>query len=873
MKRKYAHNRPAPWLTITLVILSLSAVSCTSILYGRASRLQDEGRYSEAISIMQKVLAMEEEKGPEHYGLAKALNNLAMIYHDTGAYAQAEPLIQRALTITEKVLGLEHPDMAAVLDNRARLYQTTGSYTKAEPLFKRALVIREKVRGPGHLETATSLNNLSGLYHSMGAYAKAEPLLQRALAILEQRQGSEHPETALVLQNLAGLYWDMGAYPKAEPLMARTLTIFEKALGTEHPNTATALNNMAALYEDTGAYAKAELLMERALAIREKVLGPDHPHTAQILNNLAGLYWNTGAYATAEPLMERALTIREKILGLEHPDTTQTLGNLAELYRAMGAYAKSEPLYQQALAINEKVLGPEHPATATALNNLAWLYWDTEAYAKAEPLMERALAIVEKAKGPEHPETAKALNNLAQFNWTSGALPRALSLLSRVQTVEEQNLSTFFLSGSESRKQAYLAQTRDRTSQRISLSLLMPDRHARSLGFQSLLMTKGRVLDAMSDSIGRLRQSVKPEDRAILEELITVAQQRSTLIYQGIGNLKPEVYRQRLQELVARQEQLETDLSTRSAEFRKQRAPSTLSAVQAAIPNGTALIEWYRYHPFDPKAKNIQSRWGKPRYVAYVLQHKGEPVVVDVGEAETIDQLVHDFRTGLSDLTSTYVKDVAKELYITLLKPLQQHLVKIEHLLLSPDGALNLVPFAALMDETGTYLGSKKEITYLTSGRDLLRLELTSAGNSEAVIVADPDYGKAAAVVAKAGHSEQSTRSNDLDRGGLVFRSLPGTADEAKTLTILIKVSNDQVLTQARATEERFKQLHGPRILHVATHGFFLKDHELPAAALKQAGFSQDHAPVPLDENPLLRSGLALAGANQRKSGEKDAGF
>jgi CHAT domain-containing protein len=69
------------------------------------------------------------------------------------------------------------------------------------------------------------------------------------------------------------------------------------------------------------------------------------------------------------------------------------------------------------------------------------------------------------------------------------------------------------------------------------------------------------------------------------------------------------------------------------------------------------------------------------------------------------------------------------------------------------------------------------------------------------------------------------------------------------------------------------KLLHGPRILHIATHGFFLKDHELPAAALGVGGFARDQAPLPFGENPLLRSGLALAGANMRRSGEEDDGI
>ncbi len=831
------------------------------------------GAYAQAEPLYQRALAIVEKvRGPEHPTTASVLNDLGILYQEMGAYAQAEPLFQRALAIREQQ-GPEHRDTAISVDSLARLYQATGAYDQAEPLFQRALAIVEKMQGAEHSDTAIVLNNLAMFYQAKGAYAQAEPLYQRALAIWEKALGQEHPHTATGIANLGDLYHLMGGYAQAEPFSKRALTIREKVLGPEHPDTALAVNSLATLYYRTGAYTQAEPLYQRALAIMEKIQGPEHPTTASVLNNLGILYQEMGVYAQAEPLFQRALAIVEKVQGAEHPDTARALNNLGLLYYTIGAFAKVEPLMDRVLAINEKTLGADHPTTAMAINNLAELYHATGIYAKAEPLYQRALTIAGKVLGPEHPTTEGLLSNLARFYWNTDDLPKARSLISRAQAIQKKNLSTFLLSGSESRKHAYLAQMWSITSENIALSLIKPDRQARELGFQSILMTKGRVLDAMAENTERLRASVNPEDRAIVEELITVAQQRSTLIYQGIGNLRPEVYRQRLQELIARQEQLETDLSAHSAEFRQQIDLVTLPAVQAAIPKNAALFEWYRYAPFDPKGKDPRSKWGKPRYVAYVLRHEGGPVAVDVGEAEAIDRLVNDFRTGLSDRTSTYVKDVAKELYEKLHKPLRQHLSNVDKLIISPDGALNFLPFAALLNERGTYLGSKQEITYLTSGRDLLRFGTTPAAKSDMVLVANPDYGLSATLVTQVDTSLQPTRSLDLDRGDINFRPLPGTAEEANALQELLKISDDHVVTQSQATEDRLKQLHGPRILHIATHGFFLKDNELPTPTLSQGSFIQDKQPGPMGENPLLRSGLALAGANLRRSGEKDDGI
>ena len=845
-----------------------------SALNSLAALYYATGAYAKAEPLHQRALAIREKAlGPAHPDTATSLNSLAALYYATGAYAKAEPLLQRALAISEKALGPAHPDTATSLNNLAALYQATGAYAKAEPLHQRALAIREKALGPAHPDTATSLNNLAALYRETGAYAKAEPLYQRALAIYEKALGPEHPDTATVLNNLALLYKATGAYAKAEPLYQRVLVIRGKALGPEHPDTALTLNSLALLYWATGAYAKAEPLYQRALAIHEKALGPEHPDTALALNNLAALYQATGAYAKAEPLHQRALAIHEKALGPEHPQTATSLNNLAVLYRATGAYAQAEPLCQRALAIADKVLGPEHPDTAQSLSNLAVLYYATGAYAQAEPLFQRALAIREKALGPEHPDTAESLNNLAGLYYATGAYAKALPLAERALEIEETNTARFLLTGAEARKRAYLNQRLGDDQANVSFSLAVADPRAKALGLTAVLQYKGRVLDAMADSAARLRRSVAPKDRALFDALAAVATQLSTLTFRGPGNLSAQAYRERLEALAREQERLQAELSGRSASMiREALTPVTLEAVRRGLPADAVLVEYFRYRPFDPKAKGAQSRWGTPRYIAYVLRREGEPAAIDLGMAQDLDKLVSDFRAALSDPKSTYYPEVAKELFRKLIAPLPAF-SRRERLLLSPDGVLNLVPFAALADEHGEYLAQHFELTYLTSGRDLLSLAGASPARASAMVMAAPAYGPSPGARLRTDSSAEPPRSAELDRSGLVFRPLAGTAAEAKALQGLLKLKAEEVLTGEQASEEKLKGLHGPRLLHVATHGFFLSDQEVAAAVLSPTGFGSERPLLPLGENPLLRSGLALAGANARRSGESDDGI
>jgi tetratricopeptide (TPR) repeat protein len=124
--------------------------------------LREQGRYSEAIPLAQRALAIREKSlGPDHPAVANALSNLAGMYYTLGRYVEAEPLYKRALAIREKAGGPNHPDVGVLLDNLALLFKVQGRYAEAEQLNKRALAVLRKALGPNHLDVATSLDNLA----------------------------------------------------------------------------------------------------------------------------------------------------------------------------------------------------------------------------------------------------------------------------------------------------------------------------------------------------------------------------------------------------------------------------------------------------------------------------------------------------------------------------------------------------------------------------------------------------------------------------------------------------------------------------------------------------------------------------------------
>ncbi len=865
-------------LTVATSLNNLAALYYAMSNYGAAEPL-----YQRSLVIREKAL------GAEHPDVAASLNNLAVLYRAMGNYAAAEPLYQRSLAIMEKTLGSEHPLVAGSLKNLALLYYNTGNYAAAEPLFKRSLAIYEKALGPEHPTVAGSLNNLAMLYQAIGNYAAAELLFKRSLAIKEKALGPEHPYVAESLNNLALLYRETGNYAAAEPLFKRSLTIFEKALGPEHPHVAGSLNNLAALYYNTGNYAAAESLFKRSLAINEKALGPESPEVASNHNNLAQLYNDMGNYAAAELLYKRSLAITVEALGPEHPYVAKSLNGLAVLYVYTGDYAAAELLLKRSLAIYEKALGPEHPDVAESLNNLAGLYHDMGNYAAAEPLYKRSLAIYEKALDPEHPDVATSLVNSAMLNVNQGKNQHALSSMMRAQGIDERMIEQ--VSGFTSPVQTMHYLTTIQSGLHILLSLvsiqIKKDDTARRQVFEVWLRRKGVVLEAQRRMQEALLEAGDTEANKVFDELSQTRSRLAQMTFAGPGKEDASVYRKNLKELNDRREELDAKLSRLSQPYAKARKARKVTASELAqvLPQGTALLDFARIDVFDFEAKGKEQNWLPAHYLAFVLKPgKGQDVaLLDLGPAEEIDTALDQLKSALKLRQQANARNLCRRLHDAVFAPVEKELGGAKRVFISPDGALNLIPFELFRDPDGKYLIETYTFNYLAAGRDLVGFGEKKASAEKPLLIGDPDFDldakQRAGVLANAGLSGDTavaaTRSAEL--GGMHFKRLPGTRKEVGAIGDLIGKDRCEVLLGRSALEEVLMLHKAPAILHLATHGFFLKDQEVAAMpGFRGIGVMEMEQPfvrLPRPgvsvENPLLRCGLALAGANRAGSAEK----
>ena len=784
----------------------------------------------------------------------KAMVKRAEKLNEAGNYGAAADIWQQILAFVETTLGPDHPDVALSLGNLAELLINQEQYASAEPLIRRSQAIWEEALGPDHPEVATSINNLALIFKKQGKYAAAEALYYRSLSIREKALGQDHPAVALSLNNLGGLLMSQGKYAAAEPLYRRALITAEKSLGSDHPDVARSLNNLALLLQKTGQLSAAESHYRRSISIIEKNLGPDHPYLAFALNNLATLFSDQGEYVSADPLYRRSLTITEKAFGANHPYVARALGTHAQLLALTDQYSAAEAYFRRSSIILENTLGPDHPDVATSLNNLAVFLSDQGKLNAAEPLLRRSLAIFENALGREHPDNAIGIANLSSLLSKQGQYGSALMALESSLAIETNWLIREIPLLPGPSRSAQLQRLGD-TWQSV-FSLVMRHPPAARLALETRLNRQGLLPEI--EQRQALLLNAPGVDRAKVEQLQALTQQLASVSLPAERRAAVREQRDKLQGEIYRQI---PELQIQSV---------TTAEVAKSLPANGVLVEFHRYEPYDG-SKPPSQRWGPAQYIALVLRPNGSISSVALGSAAAIEDTVHK---GL--LASAQDQSDAEAIWAHLsdqvLKPLMPQLVTSRQWFLSPDGELNRVPFAALPapQQPSSPLAKVVELRLLSTGRDLLRLQHPTPTGSRALVMANPRYdrnGAKAAPIPSANANQP--RSAELD--SRQWTPLPASEREGQRVASLL---GTELINGAAATTNALQRQHGPRVLHVASHGFFVADQESkPTEAMRSI---QEDSPMLRSlrqEDPQLRSGLVLAGANQPDLDPNDDGY
>ncbi len=767
---------------------------------------------------------------------ARILSHKSDAQSKAGNYDDAIKLGSQAIEIAEKDAPADDPFLAHLYLRQALQVRTKGDYARGEALFQRAVDIYRKSRGDDDPLTALAIGDQGLISISLAEYAAAAEKFQQAIEISQRDLAPDDPQVGMFLMNMAITHSGRGNLDGALADLQRVLPIYQKYLAPDDDDIMKVLYDVGDVYLDMNKLDLSQKYMLQVLAFSEKKYGPNHPYCAYPLQNLGIIARHEKNYDQALDYLWRSEKIREKALGLRHPITAQLLVNIANVDHDKGDYAESIRLMLQAVDIFEATSGPYNPNTLKTLANL-----------------ERTYAA---QNDPVH----------------------AYEYQARMDDMVEKTLSLNLAAGSEREKLDYSESIANYNQRSIWMAVAEAPENQRAADGAALaiLQRKARVLDAVAESMATLRAHLKPEDQALLDQLSTTTADLAKLTLSGPKKTSLADYESQLHALEQKREQLEADISRRSNGYFEPEDDVNLEVVENAIPENAALVEYATYKPYFPRATGDDAEYGEPRYVAFVLSRHGKVRWVDLGPAKEINSAIAKWRDALADPSSQDAITLARALDAKVMQPVRALTGNSSRLLISPEGDLNLVPFEALVDDQQKFVVERYSVTYLTTGRDLLRLQKPRTSRTGPMVVANPLFGEAAEPLLAQSGSPQKPGDTAVERrrsvtsgttlADVYFAPLPGTEQEARTIQSLFP--DAKVVTGAQATKATLKAANAPEILHIATHGFFLQDpfENSGNADTKQTGSTSPSS----SQNPLLRAGLALTGANITKDGSED---
>ncbi len=876
----------------------------------------------EALSYYAQSLALSQEIGYAA-GAARAFTNTGFVFYRLEDYTQALDNYQNGLAIKES-LG-NQVDTLKTLKRVGETYSKLERYEEAIAVYQRGLAISKELNDiEKELEMLLLVGDTSKLinryedaitFYTQGLnkakrigdraaqarFSLSVGIIQAALrehesAILSYldslaiyREAGNKESEAIALRNIGLSQESLENYEQALDYYQQSLTV-EKTLDSAD-SKARILEDVGHAYRELEKYSEAIDYYQQSLVVTRSLADFQR---AERLYRYTGFTYNIlGDYEKATEFYQQSLDFSQRMS--DTASESHVLLLLGVSYGNWGKYDESLRYYRESAALKDKVgkrkllysVNNTLKQVREAYQTKADIDTIISAYENALFLHNSAEVDIKEEEDSYFIDNLENITNrLFQLNWNKEDFSRALHYLDQISTLREEETSELLYSFGQVETLLRLDQavSAAQTNAAITahLNKLPTNDTAAELSLLNVLRRKGRVLDGLVMHSARDFSHAEAEDRETLAEIREINTQLANLHFEAAANDRsPGAYAREKQALESRLTSLNVSLArvednSAQAQAVAQMKVSSIDTVRRLIPTNAALIELVAYQPYTLDGF-LSGDQLPARYAAYVLTQTGQIQAVDLGEKAPIDGKISQYRQALRT-RSARVGDISRELDSMLIAPIRPLLGDKTHLLISPDGQLNVMPFDALVDEQGRYLIESYQTSYLTSGRDLLKLQTSTASSRSPVIIANPDY---TSTEESPGDivTTQATNQRSADVETLSFSPLPGTAEEASAIAPLLP--NATIFTQRQATESQLKQLTAPSILHIATHGFFLPDTSFSAAgdansrsntgaSLELIDTELEAALIPNDyeiENPLLRSGLALAGVNARSSG------
>ncbi|WP_207261533.1 CHAT domain-containing tetratricopeptide repeat protein [Desulfovibrio sp. Huiquan2017] len=688
------------------------------------------------------------------------------------------------------------------------------------------------------------------------AYRERYVLSDARVAILESWLLEKPDQIDLKFESeirllLAIQYRIRGDLPKMEKHLERAHAIWR-----DQPDKEYRLYQYHALlgdfFLDFGNPEAARAEYEKGLALAGKNYVSADMRVTGLQVRLAKALLAEGKSGAAEKLCRevvRTVTDNRGQFAYEVAQAYSILSRIAALGRDR---EKAWKLLNRAREIAERVIPADHPERWA--NRMAFAR-DALALGRAGEAAEAARQVIEACQdlgGDDNPLTFAALSTLGRAELAMGREKDGYATLLRAERVGIRQADMAQRLPSEAQRKAYL------TSSKGNIELLLRAGDA-SLAPGQLYAVWLNRKGAFFESQALYRQALVGGTGAEAE----LASLRSQLAYAAYApSSEDRNGRAVIAELTARRDELLRTLHRKNREAgRLGVTPESLS-----LPANAALVDFVH---LPPAAERPGGYW------AFVVRPHGDVRLAALGNAGEVDDAIAAWRGEIvkgSRADASVLGAQARRLRTLLVDPLAPALEGARQLLVVPDGSLQRLPLEILQREDGAFLAEQWCITYLATARELARPKMPGKGDGAVVILANPDFGTTAG--AGAGVAESPKPGGDSRVVRLSLAPLPGTEAEGQAIRALAG-KDAQLFTGAAASKSALFGVRRPRVLHLATHGFFLDDGDAAVTGgrrsfrIEASGNDSVQAWLSPAADPLLRSGLILAGAADAENGNR----
>lgn len=774
----------------------------------------------------------------------------------------------------EKV-GIESISYGNCCCNRGRINFIKGDFTEATIWFLKSKEIREKAFGKLNLDYAESINYLGNSYRNIGKFKIAESLLIEAKEIRGELSGKMNADYARTLTGLGILYYTLGQYEKTEPLYIEAKNIREKILGKEHPDYAHSLHNLGNLYSQLGNTQKAIEMYTQAKEIREKVLGKENPDYAFSLAGLGYAYLKNQNYPVALALIQESVEIQAKVFGTNNMNYATGLNYLGAINHQLKNYDTAESLYLKSKETIAKIAGKDNDSYTKVLNNLGKLKQETGKYKEAESLYLESNSITEKLFGKLNGSYTLTLLNLVNLNYYVENDSNAEALVSELSNLQEAIIlnSIYFLS--EQELQIYIKDFQNSQESMFGLAITINKSEILRSVFNNTLFYKGFLLYA-ANQFNKLLQADTLNSTTL--DLFKSSHNQLSIEYSKPFNQRNLPY---LDSLKEKSNELEKALLSSVKGMRNVVRQIDWKELQSKLNPDEAAIEFVNYH-ISYKDSIDAVRY----YALIILPDANSPLLVQIFNEMDLSKILNNNnkKQNTEQLSQIYSRgtkptniNTQEGLFELVWSRLDSFLKGVKTIYYSPSGLLHQINFDAIPIGNGASLSDRYNLIRLGSTRSLVLPDKSKVNSSNEVVM----YGgiqyelDTSHVEINSTFDQIASTSPELsfaysDRSapqrGINWNYLPGTEKEVKAIANILSESKfpTQVLNGSLATEKSFKNIGNgklsPRVLHLATHGFFFPD--LKDTTNKSSVLSEAQPAFKFSENPMIRSGILLSGAN-----------